>query len=218
MIHGIDPAADPALRAVWIFVGVTFLFVPLRIYIRVKILEGFRADDYCYVVSFACLLIYAILVTLSAENGLGRDISEISSPDDQSRAILDETIGQTFLIVGNVTSKLSIAFFLHHLAKQLADKLIYKIALWTPMVLFTIFVTISLFATWLSCEPPAHLWDPRIDGHCRHDLIPIEYFAGALSVVADICYALYPWWLLRRLNSHPKKKLVILISLSLGLA
>ncbi|KAI1755883.1 hypothetical protein F4782DRAFT_527241 [Xylaria castorea] len=166
MVQGIDPAANPALRTVWIFTGVTSLFVPLRIYIRVKILEGFRADDYCYVVSFVCLFIYAIMVTISAEHGLGRDISAIHSPDDQTRAILDEIIGQTFLIIGNVTSKLSIACFLNHLAKQLISNRICLIAIWTPVVLFAIFVTIALFASWLSCQPAAHLWDPRVDGHC----------------------------------------------------
>ncbi|KAI0440002.1 hypothetical protein F4803DRAFT_553466 [Xylaria telfairii] len=217
MVHGIDHAADPALRAVWIFVGITFLFVPLRVYIRARILETFRADDWCYIISFACLLIYAILVTLSAENGLGKDVSAIHSPDKQTRAILDEMIGQTFLILGNVTSKLSIAFFLHTIAAQLVTR-VYKIVLWTPVVLFGIFVIISLFLCWLPCQPVARLWDPRIDGHCRTDFLPIEYLAGALSVVVDVCYAIFPWWLLRRFHSHPKQKFTVLASLTLGLA
>ncbi|RYC53989.1 hypothetical protein CHU98_g12220 [Xylaria longipes] len=217
MVQGIDHAAHPALRTVWIFVGVTFLFVPLRIYIRKKLLGGFKADDYYYLVSFVCLCIYAILVTLSATHGLGRDISTKLSPDDMTLAILDEMIGQTFLIIGNVTSKLSIAHFLNHLAKQLVTKRRYKVFLWAPVVLFAIFVTIALFVSWLSCQPAAHLWDSRVDGHCRKDLMPLTYLAGALSAAVDICYAIYPWYLLWRKYRHPHK-LVILLSLSLGLA
>ncbi|KAI0458028.1 hypothetical protein F5B21DRAFT_37272 [Xylaria acuta] len=218
MVQGIDHAAHPALRVVWIFVGVTALFVPLRTYIRIKILYGFKGDDYYYFASFVCLLIYASLVTASAAHGLGRDISEIHSPDDQARAILYEMIGQTFLIIGNVTSKLSMAFFLNYLTKQVANERRYKLALWIPVALFAIFVTMALFVTWLSCQPVAHFWDRRVDGHCRSDLMPIAYLAGGLSVFVDICYAIFPWWLLLRRSYRHPQRIVVLLSLSLGIA
>ncbi|KAI1744445.1 hypothetical protein F4680DRAFT_443724 [Xylaria scruposa] len=219
MVGHIDRAAYPALRTVWIFTGVTSIFVPLRIYIRVKILEGFRKDDFCYVVSFACLFLYAILITNSAEHGLGQDISTIQlhPPEEHVQAVLDVIIGQTFLIIGNVASKLSIAFFLNHLARQLVDRRVHMIALWTPVTLFTIFITAALFISWFPCQPAARLWDPRVDGQCSSDLLPVAYVAGALSAIVDICYAIYPWCLLWKSYRHPQK-LVILLSLSLGVA
>ncbi|TRX98515.1 hypothetical protein FHL15_000589 [Xylaria flabelliformis] len=218
-MKNIDPAAYPALRTVWIFTGVTSLFVPLRIYIRVKILEGFRKDDFCYVVSFACLFLYAILITNSAEHGLGQDISTITAhpPEEHVKAVLDVIIGQTFLIIGNVASKLSITFFLNHMARQLINNRIHMIALWTPVTLFTIFITAALFISWFPCQPAARLWDPRVDGHCSSDLLPVAYVAGALSAIVDICYAIYPWCLLWKSYRHPQK-LVVLLSLSLGVA
>ncbi|KAI0201789.1 hypothetical protein F4808DRAFT_469097 [Astrocystis sublimbata] len=217
MIENIDVATFPALRRIWTFVAITFLFVPLRIFTRIRILEGFRADDYNYFVSFVCLLIYASFITNSAVHGLGKDLSEIHSPDDISRAVLDVLIGQTFLVIGNVTSKFSIACFLHNLAKQLVNTRIHKIAQWAPAAIFSFLVAMALLVSWLSCSPPAHLWDYHIEGHCTKSFYPIAYLAGAFSVFTDLCYAVYPWWLLWRKMLHPQK-LVILSSLSLGIA
>ncbi|KAJ2995028.1 hypothetical protein NUW58_g1390 [Xylaria curta] len=231
MAQGIAPYAYQALVPMWILLTVTFMFVLLRLYIRIKALDCFRADDYAYIVSFVFFFIYAILVQLSAQHGLGWDNSAIESADDISQAILYEMIGQTFLIAGNVTSKLSITFFLDRLVIQRG----HKIFIWVPITIFGISVAIAQGVVWGSCQPASHFWDPRVSGHC-FDPTPVALLAGSLSVFVDVCYAALPWYVLslkalQALQSPPKflvptfwninmawrRKIVILLSLSLGL-
>ncbi|KAI0405526.1 hypothetical protein F4802DRAFT_597082 [Xylaria palmicola] len=213
MTQAIDSVTYAALRTVWVLVAVTFIFVLLRLYIRIKVLDGYRADDLCYTIAFSCLLIYVILVQVSAQFGFGREVSEIESPDDVTRAILAEMIGQTFLIIGNVASKLAITFFLI----KLANKRTHKISIWLPVIAFAIFVTIALIVSWLSCQPTSHTWDPRVPGECAVDPTPTAVIAGGISVLVDFWYAGFPWYLLWGVNIAMKRKITILLSLSLGI-
>ncbi|KAI1424602.1 hypothetical protein F5Y12DRAFT_751742 [Xylaria sp. FL1777] len=99
--------------------------------------------------------IYNFLLQLSAEYGFGRDISEIDSLDDLSRAILYELIGQTLLIIGNVCTKVSIGFFLARLVASRG----HKIAIWIPVFAFSLLVIVSTLVFWFSCQPTAYLWN-----------------------------------------------------------
>ncbi len=137
-------------------------------------------------------LIYNIFLQLSAEYGFGRDISEIESPDDLSRAILYEIIGQTLLITGNVSAKLSIGFFMVRLVTRWG----HKVAIWTPVFIFSFFAMVSTFVLWFSCQPTAYLWNRRINGRCDVDPGPTAVLAGALSVFVDLWYSGFPWYLL----------------------
>lgn len=44
--------AGKALTIIWVLVGITFLFVILRLYTRISITGAYGFDDYCYNISF----------------------------------------------------------------------------------------------------------------------------------------------------------------------
>ncbi|KAI0908339.1 hypothetical protein F4823DRAFT_625657 [Ustulina deusta] len=212
MAQSVASNASTALVTLWALAGVTFMFVLLRLYTRIKVLKMYGMDDHCYNAAFMLFLVYNIFLQLSAEYGFGRDISEIESPDDLSRAILYEIIGQTLLITGNVSAKLSIGFFMVRLVTRWG----HKVAIWTPVFIFSLFAMVSTFVLWFSCQPTAYLWNRRINGRCDVDPGPTAVLAGALSVFVDLWYSGFPWYLLYSINMPLKEKVTIGSSMSLG--
>ncbi|KAI1114659.1 hypothetical protein F5Y14DRAFT_461250 [Nemania sp. NC0429] len=221
MAHqGVSSDASRALVAVWLLLGSTFVFVLLRLYVRFKLTkkERWAADDYYYFASFVFFFIYIILIQVSAQSGLGQDISDIRSPDDVSRGILCELAGQTFLIAGNITSKLSVGYFLIILD---TDGSLRKWIL-GPVFIFGVSVTITTIVSWFSCQPIAYLWDRQLDGRCDVDPAPTAFIAGVLSVLVDLWYAGFPWYLLvwpsdfRDWSLPRRQRITIALSLSLG--
>jgi hypothetical protein len=109
-----------------------------------------------------------------------------------SRGILSELIGQSFLISANITSKLSIGYFLIRLDFEKKHRR-YILA---PVIAFGVAVTITTLVSWFSCRPVAYLWDKSLDGRCDIDTVPPAIIAGVLSVLVDIWYAGFPWYML----------------------
>lgn len=48
--------ASAALSAMWAFVGVVFVFVGLRLYTRLHLLDRHGPDDYAYTLSSVCAI------------------------------------------------------------------------------------------------------------------------------------------------------------------
>ncbi|TGJ87869.1 hypothetical protein E0Z10_g894 [Xylaria hypoxylon] len=212
MAQGVASNASMALVTLWALAGVTFIFVLLRLYTRIKVLKMYGTDDHYYNAAFMLFIIYNILLQLSAEYGFGRDISEIDSQDDVNRAILYEIIGQTLLAIGNVFAKLSIGFFL----SRLVTKRSHKVAIWTPVILFGLLAMASTLVFWFSCQPIAYRWNRRISGHCSIDPSPAAVLAGTSSVFVDLWYSGFPWYLLYSINMPLREKIAIGSSMSLG--
>ncbi|KAI0522291.1 hypothetical protein F5B22DRAFT_660609 [Xylaria bambusicola] len=213
MAQTIASDASTALMTLWALASFTFLFVVLRLYTRIRVLRMYGTDDHFYNAAFMLFLNYNVLLQLAAKYGFGRDIVDIDSPDDLSRAILYEAIGQTLLITGNVFAKLSIGCFLDRLVTSRT----HKVAIWKPALAFSLIVMISIIVFWFSCQPTAYLWDRRIDGRCDIDPGPAAVLAGASSVFVDLWYSGFPWYLLYTINMPLKEKLVVGSSMSLGI-
>ncbi|KAI1146408.1 hypothetical protein F4825DRAFT_466547 [Nemania diffusa] len=214
MGQGVSSAASKTLAVVWILFSLTFLFVLLRLYIRIKITPNSRwgKDDYYYFASFVFFFLYIISIHVSAKFGLGRDISEINPPSDAARGILSELIGQTFLISGNISSKLSVGYFLLRLDFETKRR---KCIL-APIIAFSVAVTIATLISWFMCRPVAYLWDRSLDGRCNISPVPTAVIAGVLSVLVDLWYAVFPWHMLERNLLPERQRIIISICLSLG--
>lgn len=153
------------------------------------------------------------MMTLAAKYGFGKDIVEITSRDDLSRAILYEAIGQTIMVTGTAVGKASLGLFLMRLV---IDKK-HKIALAVPAIIFFMFVAVALLVFWFSCRPIAFLWDRMIPGgRAILNPGPISMAAGVWSVIMDFWYAGFPWYLIWKLNMPRREKIVIGGSMSLG--
>ncbi|KAI1181326.1 hypothetical protein F4777DRAFT_573399 [Nemania sp. FL0916] len=190
-----------ALTTMWLLVAIVFVFLVLRVYIRVAVTSRnrFGLDDYYYIVSFVSFQ-YPTLhynaatatdeLQVSTGYGLGQDLAAIGSLETASRGILLGFISQTVLIVGIIASKLSVGYFLAKV--DILGKL--RIHILVPAFVFAVALTISTIVDWFQCQPIAFLWDRRLNGTCNIDTDPSAFIAGVLIVLVDLWNQLY--WLL----------------------
>ncbi|KAL0932072.1 uncharacterized protein CTRU02_213025 [Colletotrichum truncatum] len=222
--------APMVLGVLWGLTGMTLCFVILRLWTRLGVLQAYGMDDHFFNFAFVgvsddgivsvssndaivLFVAYDVMITVASFYGFGRNISELESPHDVSHAILFEAIGQTILVVGTVVSKTSLALFL----LRLVTTRLHQFIILVPVIILGLFVVISLVVFWFSCKPVEFLWNRFLPGGtCPIDPGPISTAAGAWSVVVDFWYAITPWALLWNVQMAKREKLLINISMSLG--
>ncbi|KAJ0340995.1 hypothetical protein COL154_012069 [Colletotrichum chrysophilum] len=211
----IGPGGDApmALGVLWGLTAMALCFVILRLWTRLGVLSAYGMDDHFFNFSFVLFIAYDVMITIASFYGFGRDITELETSYDISRAILYEAIGQTILVFGTVVSKTSLALFL----LRLVTTRLHQFIILFPVIILGIFVVASLCVFWFSCTPVEFLWDRLLPGgSCPIDPGPIATAAGIWSVVVDFWYAVTPWALLWNLQMPKKEKLLINMSMSLG--
>jgi hypothetical protein len=198
----------------WIVTAVTFIFVILRAYTRIRVVQSYGVDDHVYNFAFFLLVCYTTMTTVSAHYGFGQRVAEIGDLDDLANTILFEAIGQVFAVIGMAVAKWSLGLFLLRLVTQAW----HKIAIWVTMGSLMAASISVCFVFWLQCTPPAYLYDRRIPGgYCHINTTPVSFTLCILCVIADFFFALFPWLFLWKLQMNQREKMVIAISLSLGL-
>ncbi|KAF5234165.1 hypothetical protein FANTH_12267 [Fusarium anthophilum] len=203
-----------AIAVMWALTVVVFIFVLLRLYTRVFVVESLGIDDHVYNVAFVFLLLYTIFTTVSAHYGFGQDIADILArdPNDLPFAILFEAIGQTFAVVGMAVAKWSLGLLL----LRIVGERWHKIAIWVSMGCLAGASVSTCFVFWLQCTPPKHLWDRRVPGKCTVNSTPISMILCIFCVIVDFFFAGFPWLFIWSLRMNKQKRVVILCSLSLG--
>lgn len=161
----------------------------------------------------AMLVIYCVLITVAAHYGFGQDLEAIGSQKTITKAILWEAAGQTVVVLAVWVSKTSLAIFLIRLTSSPRQQL----AIMGPSVALGLVIIASLVSYWFDCRPLAFLWDRSIPGgYCLAVTNYISLAAGCFSVLLDLWYAAFPWYMLWGVQMPRREKLLIQISLSLG--
>ncbi|KAJ4409992.1 hypothetical protein N0V85_004023 [Neurospora sp. IMI 360204] len=133
--------------------------------------------------------------------------------EDVPGAIMWEAIGQCFAVLGMALAKWSLGLFLLRLVTQKW----HRISIWIVMGALMGASLSTCFVFMLQCSPPAYLWDKTIKGgHCDLDATPVSLTLCILCVLADFFFAFMPWIFLWNLNMNQREKMIIAISMSLG--
>ena len=74
-----------------------------------------------------------------------------------------------------------------------------------------------VLACCLICQPFAFLWDQSIDGFCGNQK-SLDLFIGAFNLVLDVATVALPMPVLWGLQTRIKKKLIVAVMFSMGLA
>jgi hypothetical protein len=209
-IGGTGPSA---IATMWALTGFTAIFVGLRMYTRFFHVQAVGADDYVYNFAFFLLVLYTVFVTVSATHGFGQNMWDIPDPQDIVDAILFEAIGQVCLVVGMALAKWSLGLFL----LRIVTVSWHRILIWSFMILLMVGSLSVCFVFMLQCTPPAYLWDRRIPGgYCHLDASPVSLAMCIFCVISDFFFALFPWYFIWRLQMNKREKIIILLSMSLG--
>lgn len=116
----------------------------------------------------ACFVGWSTVLTLYAHRGGCQHIWDVQKrgTDNLTRVILLNWTSQIFGIVGVATGKISIAALLLSIIRNTGWTW-QRIYLWTVTIILTSCVAISCsLLTFLQCNPPSRLWDPRVEGIC----------------------------------------------------
>ncbi|KAH7312592.1 hypothetical protein B0I35DRAFT_59363 [Stachybotrys elegans] len=209
----IGGAGPSSVAAMWSLTTVTLIFVLLRMYTRYFYIHSIGIDDHVYNFAFLLLLMYTIFITISATYGFGQSMANIEDPQDMVNAVFFEAIGQLFAVTGMAVAKWSLGLFL----LRIVTLTWHKVIIWGVMTTLMGASISVCFVFMLQCTPPAYLWDRRIPGgFCHIDSTPVSFLLCISCVVADFFFALFPWIFIWGLQMNQREKVVILVSMSLG--
>ena len=177
----------PTLNGVmWASVVIATAFVAARMYTRHYIINAIGWDDIIMVVNLVCTAIlypfcidrsvlvfmkrdtdieqatligYVACISVGVTYGIGRKFATVP-PQDYSKAIMWEAIGQGICIMGIAASKGSVALFL----LRIVILRWHKVALWFCIISTTIICIVTTVLLFLQCKPTAFLWDQTIAG------------------------------------------------------
>lgn len=118
-------------------------------------------------------MLYTVFVTISAMHGFGRRVAELDG-DNAAAAIYSEMIGQTFVVIGMATAKISLGLFL----LRVVVSVWHKVVLWIAIISISIISILTDIIFWVQCFPTSAIYDIRVKGTCH---VKIEGFAVALA-------------------------------------
>ncbi|OIW27623.1 hypothetical protein CONLIGDRAFT_441448 [Coniochaeta ligniaria NRRL 30616] len=196
--------------AIWILTGAAIIFLCLRLYCKLSIRRGLWWDDYVLIAASVALVAQTAMLSVCVHYGFGKHTWDIAD-------------WPTYLFVSNVTgvcsitaaawSKTSFAITLLRFSQHWKRRFV-----WFCIITVNLFLGLSALFTYVQCTPIKKLWDSTVPGHCwnSHVIITYNSFSSTWSGVMDLCLAILPWTIIRRLSLNRKERLGVLIAMSMG--
>ncbi|KAH7120141.1 hypothetical protein B0J13DRAFT_568378 [Dactylonectria estremocensis] len=202
-----------AVAVMWALTALTWIFVCLRLYTRIYILQQVGPDDHAYWLSGVLILLYTVFVHIAATYGFGQSILTLDL-EDSARAVYYEMIGQTFAVIGMAVAKISLGLFLLRIVMERW----HKIAIWIAMVSLMAVSILTAIIFWIQCIPAKKIYDPlrTPEGSCNIGVTPFAILLGVWCAIADFFFAIFPWIFIWGLNMKYKEKITIAGSMSFG--
>ncbi|KAF4782857.1 integral membrane protein [Colletotrichum scovillei] len=195
--------------AICIIVGISTIFVAMRLFIRIKILGQTHLDDHLTVLSLLLSYTTIALEIWAIRCGNGRHADTLSQ-EQQSAAILSTISGFPPNVLAYTVPKFAVVALL---VRILNPGRIHQVMLWgmaTGCLVLVSLCTIILFA---QCTPTRAQWDFKVtEKSCWSPwvLVNVAILTGAYSAALDLYLAVYPATVLMRLQMNIKKKVLLL--------
>lgn len=196
----------------WVEVVVFAIFVGLRLYTRISILNAVGPDDYLVCAALVLQILYTIFVTVATRYGLGRLFAEVGNPDVYWEAVKYEVFSQVAGIMVIGLGKCAVGIFLLRIVRN-KIQIGFIWAFLAGTVFITLFASITVV---VQCIPVEKTWNPTAPGNCWLDFSKVGLTVGSWFVVADFSFAILPWFIIWDLNMKRKEKITVACGLSLG--
>ncbi|KAF7557723.1 hypothetical protein G7Z17_g413 [Cylindrodendrum hubeiense] len=196
----------PEVNYALVGVGFTFtilaiIFVVLRIFTRVWLVRGVGADDGFIVISTFGTLGFLIAVMEQVRYGLG----EAPNPKLLSPFIQATVASVISYTICHLAVKLSISIqCLRIFATPAARRLFLGL-----IIFLSIYGTLCLVLTIITCWPVAKYWDDSIPGKCL-DNRAMRYAWAGINIVNDIVLVVAPMPFLKGLQISRRVKYVLM--------
>lgn len=204
-----------------IFLGISFIAVCLRCFVRLRLVRAFGWDDALMVFAMALNILFALCGMMGALYGMGQKIHDIPDPRDIETAMFWWWLGQTSYVFTCVVAKISIALALLRLTVARA----HTILLWGVIAVSTVIGLVFWFMLTLQCQPVEYFWHrakaylgENVTGTCLDVdyLIAIAYLYSVVATICDFILGLLPIALVWNLQMNMRTKAALAGILSLG--
>lgn len=156
---GLGPMVNGVL---WAHLVIFAVFVALRLYTRVSVLQMVGVDDYLTVGAFILHILYTIFVSIATKYGLGRLFADVGDPDVYWTAVKYEVFSQVAGLMAIGVGKLAVGTFL----LRIVLSRIQRVVIWVFLcctVIITLFASVTVV---VQCIPVQKTWNPTLDGYC----------------------------------------------------
>lgn len=160
------------------------------------------------------LLAYNAIITYYSFHGLGSQLPNVMTSADVKLAVVFENLLFDLASIGLIVAKTSLITFLMRLVPQHHSPIRWRLMIIGPLVILGIVSFGGIMAMWARCFSELAGRAAKCTG-ITPAMHWMQVMAG-LSVAIDLWYAAMPWYLLRRLTTPRKEKILVQASMSLG--
>ncbi|ERS95314.1 uncharacterized protein SPSK_01850 [Sporothrix schenckii 1099-18] len=209
----IETNAPRIVVSLSVMTGVALVFMVLRFFCKVRFHKTFGVDDHMLAAAWACLVAYAALTITSTNYGVGLHIAVISSGDLVTGLRL-LYVGRFLAIIALAISKTSFAVTLLNLASTAWQRYV----LWFVIVSLNVVMWFAGLSLFIQCSPIQKAWDLHAAGTCWKPMVQVNIgmAAGAYSALMDFMLALFPSFLIGKLQMKKTEKYAVILAMSLG--
>ncbi|TVY47169.1 hypothetical protein LOCC1_G002578 [Lachnellula occidentalis] len=206
----------PELAAVYgLFLGLTWLFVALRVYVKSFLSKSWGTDDYLLVVSLILFTTYSACSLAGIKYGTGRHTTDIP-PQDIPKALFYWWLCELLYTITIVFVRLSIAVIL----LRIGGKPVHKIIIYTTLTMMLAYSIFYSFLVIFQCSPISFFWAQfeGLKGTCiKPTIFPAASIThSAVNFTSDWILGLLPIALIWNLRMNRRTKVSVAAVLSLG--
>ncbi|TVY89897.1 hypothetical protein LAWI1_G004152, partial [Lachnellula willkommii] len=137
-----------------LFVALTWMFVSLRVYVKIFLTRSWGADDYLLVVSLILFTSYAGCSFAAVTYGTGQHDIDVL-PQDIPKALYYWYFNQLLYTTTLVCARLSIAILL----LRICVKTVHKIIIYTTISVMLLYSVFYFFLSLFQCSPVSYFWN-----------------------------------------------------------
>ncbi|POS70880.1 integral membrane protein [Diaporthe helianthi] len=199
-----------------VMLGLAWILVLLRAYVRVIMIKNVAADDWWMLASILAYTGYSIVALWGLiDGGTGKHISDLKV-EETLVGLKAWYICEVMYALVSAMVRTSVALFLHRVATETLHKWVVWINLATIYIISLVFTFIAIF----QCNPPSYFYEQVLGkpGGCMDiDVLPNAVIAhSVIGAVTDLVFAALPVAMLWDVQLNKRTKIVVALLLSMG--
>lgn len=192
-----------------------FVFVIIRFTYKLLLARvDLGYDDWCVLVtSITFLASFLVAVCGVIEHGLGQDTWTLH-PDEITLFMKYTHIAGVLYFLETALLKLCFLFFYLRVFAGIGVQRI----LWSTVALVAVWGTVFVLIALFRCRPISYAWeswDGLHDGSCIVGIV-FTIVHAVINIAFDIWMLAIPWWQIKGLNMHWRKKLKVMLMFIVG--
>ncbi|EZF30147.1 hypothetical protein H109_01242 [Trichophyton interdigitale MR816] len=203
------------LSVMWSEFSVAAVILTARILTRTLVISSWGWDDMSMCLSMVLAIMDTSLLTASVHHGLGKHATSLTEAE-YINANKYNWISQGCHVMSTNFGKVSVILFLLRIVVNSRSQ---RVFLYTVMAMLMVINSVCVFTIFGQCTPTSRLWDQDIPGYCwpPHYQRDYAFFQGSFSAFSDGLLAIYPIFVIWKLQMSKRTKTCLGCVLALGI-